>query len=533
MENCTISRNYSGFGGAMYCLLSSPKLSNCTFIKNQGTWAGGAIYSDKSTPILNNCVFNDNSTNSNGGGMFNEASTPKLSNCTFNSNSASTGGGIYCEPGCEPIIISGKIAQNYADYGGGIYVAECINVKVTNCFIIQNMAILGAGIYSNDAVLTIKQNVISENIAQYGGAVFCEAQPDGKLVMDDCTLADNSAILGRSIACDSFFGSSTVKVTNSILYNGGSEILNNDKSKIDITYSDIQGGWPGKNNIDADPLFIGSTVGDFHLLTGSPCIDAGDLQYVPQLNEMDLDGNPRLIGRAIDIGAFEAQPLIELSVDRFEFDAAEGFPNPDDQILIVRNAGAGTLNWQVSYNCNWLKVEPNSGSSQRQGNTAWLKVDATGLTEGQYDCQLTVLAPIAINSPQTVYVTLFVHKNCFPDTPEYAKQYADFLEYAAYGADPSCWCASPFDGTHYQCDGDTSGKKQKFTEYRIFTDDLVPIIKNWKKKIDMADPCADINHKAHPFFQYRVFANDLAILIKNWKKRDNELPNDCPRPDGQ
>lgn len=533
MENCTIDRNYSGFGGAMYCLLSSTKLTDCTFSTNQGTWAGGAIYSDKSTPILNNCVFNDNSTNGDGGGMFNEASGPKLSNCAFSYNSARTGGGIYCEPGCEPIIIGGKIAQNYADYGGGIYVTECINVKVTNCFIIRNMAILGAGIYSIDSVLTIKQSVFRENMAYYGGAVFCDAQPDGKLVMNNCTLANNSAIVGRSIACDSFFGSSTVTVTNSILYNGAEEIWNNDNSTIAITYSDVYGGWPGKNNIDADPLFTDIVRGVYHLLPDSPCIDAGDPQYLPQPDETDINGNPRLVGKAIDMGAYEAQPSIELTVNWFEFDATIGFPNPDDQILIIRNSGAGTLNWQISYDCYWLKVEPNSGSSQVQGNTAWLKVDTTGLTEGQYHCQLTVSAPLAINSPQTVYVTLFVHKNCFSDTPEYAKQYADFLEYAAYGADPSCWCASTFDGTHYQCDGDTSGKKQKFTEYRIFTDDLALIIKNWRKKIDTADPCADIDHKAQPLFKYRVYTNDLAILIKNWKKRDNQLPNDCPRPDGQ
>ena len=533
LENCTINKNSAGFGGAMYCLLSSPKMSDCMFSMNQGTWAGGAIFNDKSSPTLNNCKFDDNSTNGDGGGMFNDAGTAKLWNCIFSGNSARAGGGIYYGPGCEPTIIGGKIAQNYADYGGGIYVTECINAKVTNCFIIQNMAILGAGIYSNDAVLTIKQSVIGENIAQYGGAVFCDAQPDGKLTMNNCTVANNSAILGRSIACDSFFGSSIAGVTNSILYNGGNEIWNNDNSKIVITYSDIQGNWLGKGNIDAYPVFVALVGGDYRLLQGSPCIDAGDPAYVQGPNAADLDGNPRVIGEAIDIGAFECLPVIELSVDEFEFEAVVGFPNPADQILLLRNAGAGTLDWQISYDCNWLKVEPNSGRSKGEGNTAWLKVNTAGLSAGQYNCTLTVSGSPAVNSPQTAQVRLIVRMNCFPDTPEYAHQYADFLDYAAYGADPGCWCASWSDGSHYQCDGDASGRTQTFTNYRVFTDDLALIIKNWKKKIDAADPCADIDHKAQLFQKYRVFTNDLAVLVANWKKRDDQLANNCPRPDGQ
>ncbi len=532
IENCTINKNSAGFGGAVYCLLSRPKISDCMFSMNQGTWAGGAVFSDKAAPILSDCILNDNSTNGDGGGMLNEASSPRLSNCTFSGNSARTGGGIYCEPGCELIITGGKIAQNHADYGGGIYVTKCINGKVTNCSIVQNLAILGAGIYSADTPLTIKQCVFSENTAQYGGAVFCDAQPDGRLVMNNCTLAGNSAVLGRSIACDSFFGSSSVTVTNSILYSGGNEILNNDNSTIVIAYSDIQGGWPGKNNIDADPRFTNIARGVYHLLPDSPCIDAGDPQYLPEPNETDFSSQPRLVGEAIDLGAYETQPAIEIPFRSFEFEATIGFPDLAGEILIIRNSGAGTLNWQISYDRSWLAVDPNTGSSQGQENTAYLRVNSTGLSEGEYHCELTVSAPLALNTPQTVQVTLTVHKNCFPDTPQYAQQYTDFLEYAAHGADPSCWCASWSDGTHYQCDGDASGRKQTFTNYRVFTDDLALIIKNWKKKIDTADPCADIDHKAQLFQRYRVFTSDLAMLIANWKKRDDQLANNCPRPDG-
>jgi hypothetical protein len=43
-----------------------------------------------------------------------------------------------------------------------------------------------------------------------------------------------------------------------------------------VVYSDIEGGFSGEGNIDADPLFADSANGDYTLTTCSPAIDAGD-----------------------------------------------------------------------------------------------------------------------------------------------------------------------------------------------------------------------------------------------------------------
>ena len=61
--------------------------------------------------------------------------------------------------------------------------------------------------------------------------------------------------------------------------------------------------------------------GDYHLLPGSPCIDAGDPNYIAGPNETDLDGNPRVANNRIDMGAFEFQPLtpVELLVDLADY----------------------------------------------------------------------------------------------------------------------------------------------------------------------------------------------------------------------
>ncbi len=60
-------------------------------------------------------------------------------------------------------------------------------------------------------------------------------------------------------------------------------------------------------------------VPDYHLWPDSPCIDAGDPNYVAGPNETDLDGNPRVIGGRIDMGAYEFQntpPVADAGADQ-------------------------------------------------------------------------------------------------------------------------------------------------------------------------------------------------------------------------
>jgi hypothetical protein len=64
---------------------------------------------------------------------------------------------------------------------------------------------------------------------------------------------------------------------------------------------------PGPGTITADPLFVGA--GDFHPQQGSPVRDAGNTAFAADL-DFDLDGAPRVVGPAIDIGAWELADAI-------------------------------------------------------------------------------------------------------------------------------------------------------------------------------------------------------------------------------
>ena len=137
-------------------------------------------------------------------------------------------------------------------------------------------------------------------------------------------------------------------------------------------------------------------------------------------------------------------------------------------------------------------------------------------------------------------------EDCFPITPNYAGQRADYDAYKLYNNNPSrvdCWCNNDLLSGNcinqpcvFQCDGDANGDTEGlFTKYRVYTNDLGLIITHWKKKITdpTIDPCADVGHDSEGLFtKFRVYTNDLGIVIDNWKKKDSDLPGNCPRPDG-
>ncbi len=80
-------------------------------------------------------------------------------------------------------------------------------------------------------------------------------------------------------------------MTNSIIWDNSPQSIYTSSGTPLITYSDIEGGWEGEGNIDADPLFVDAINGDYHLTSTSPCIDAGDPGDVG-----DLDGSQADMG---------------------------------------------------------------------------------------------------------------------------------------------------------------------------------------------------------------------------------------------
>lgn len=74
----------------------------------------------------------------------------------------------------------------------------------------------------------------------------------------------------------------------------------------------------------------------------------------------------------------------------------------------VRNSGAGTLNYTVNDNANWLSLNPTSGASTGEPDTIDVTYDTDTLATGSYLATITISDPNATNHPQTIGVNLTI-----------------------------------------------------------------------------------------------------------------------------
>ena len=147
-------------------------------------------------------------------------------------------------------------------------------------------AVYGGGAYSNILNNCILQNNYGEN----GGGAYLG-------VLYDCTVVINTATSGAGL-----YGGAA---TNSIIYYNGTTANNNVLDSKLTTYCCTIPSLGSPNNVTNAPLFVNLAGEDFHLQSNSPCINSGNNAAVT--TPTDFDGNPRIVGGTVDLGAYEYQ----------------------------------------------------------------------------------------------------------------------------------------------------------------------------------------------------------------------------------
>ncbi|MBQ9454446.1 MAG: carboxypeptidase regulatory-like domain-containing protein [Thermoguttaceae bacterium] len=135
----------------------------------------------------------------------------------------------------------------------------------------------------------------------------------------NCTFADSSMFLWCGWGNTSFTNCIAANITNTFVG------LSNSAGFQNCVFYNPKGSGPqsfgsvGSNgNIWANPLFRNAAAGDYYLMAGSPCIDAGTAEGTP---ETDITGAPRAKDPysdrdgVVDIGAYEFVDGVSSSID--------------------------------------------------------------------------------------------------------------------------------------------------------------------------------------------------------------------------
>ena len=340
LEFCTLTNNAaSGGGGGDGC-----SLIHCTLIGNSASVGGGAISStlNDCAVVLNNCP----GFSSGGGGL----SSCTASQCALLTNTAASGGAVSGGTLSNCSIIGNTALVE----GGGVEFCSASNCTLigntVNSTTLGSGAVSGGGAYGatlNNCVISGNQvmNSLMGNNPTYGGGASGG-------VLNNCLVSGNTCKNGGGGAYNATLNNCTVvgnsdnpitggaayncAVHNSILrFNG----INYAGSSLNYCCTTPLPG--GAGNIAADPLFVNRAGGDYHLQSGSLCINSGNNAYAT--NTTDLDANPRIKGGTVDIGAYEYQTPASilsyawLSQYGLPADGTADFADPDHD---------GMNNWQ-------------------------------------------------------------------------------------------------------------------------------------------------------------------------------------------
>lgn len=297
---------YDRWGGALCANIDKLLVSHCMFRNNttyhtdKNLTTGGAIFIF-GNPIIEYCEFIENtSTFGSAMGIWGSNIHPLVRNNYFHHNlgHGTINIGSWSGSNTSPILINNIFASNHSN---GLYTRDEDGHGIIH---FSN----GSG-----APVLINNTIVNNSCTGSGGGIFVNKGPTPMLI--------NNIIYGNSPSQVDLLTRSSLSFYNCLIEGG----------KEEFTGAPFIGTY--ENSINADPLFIDETNGDYHLSDESPCIGAG--YYEEGLTpSRDYEGNLRPVGSNPDIGAFENVLQNPVGVEEYlsiyptEYALYQNYPNP-------------------------------------------------------------------------------------------------------------------------------------------------------------------------------------------------------------
>ena len=337
ISNTTINSSSSGGHAMNFNGVKKVSITNSLFNGNHSQSSGGVIFAREIDSLLiENSSFVADTSGGEGGAiqLSDKNQFVRILKSTFSNNSASGAGAINSWNTDSLFIDNSTFDGNESMAGGGGAVSINADGAISTYFEIKNSdftgnkaGVLGGALWIGNSEGYIQNVGIfnNESVDNFGGGIYISENVE--LTMNAVTISGNSSPepAGEGIAIDG----GNIIIKNSIIWDNH---IQKNSGSIDITYSNIEGGFTGTGNIDANPLFCdywsGSwpqLAGNYHLTFLSPAIGKGE--------------------NGVNMGAFDVGCDIDtalLSVDEpidvtpTEYALHDNYPNPFNPTTTLR-----------------------------------------------------------------------------------------------------------------------------------------------------------------------------------------------------
>ncbi len=320
---------YGDNGGGVYAS-GTAIISYNIITENQASNKGAGIHAQNNVVIRNNLIINNSgyaygcgisarddvivaentivgNTTSNDGGGIEARYNCLVTDNVITGNQARSGGGVYAQD--DSVVFRNVITDNVAtNRAGGVYALNRSTIK--NNFILnnesQNNENGGGGIYAYHVPMITDNAIVGNTSLGPGGGMHLAFGADA---IGNTIVNNTCATIGSGIFVDSLL-EQIVLLNNVVAHNSGFYGIYAD-DPVELDYNCVFGNdfgnygglaAPGPHDLNVDPLLADDFI---HLSSESPCVNAGDPSFVGGEEQTDIDGDPRVIGGRVDIGADE------------------------------------------------------------------------------------------------------------------------------------------------------------------------------------------------------------------------------------